>query len=378
METYHHARQGGRTRYEPLRSRVGKSSLPTVHIVDMRVEFQKHGGEKLCSDALADGIRKCLEKQQQILMLLNRRGYASALLCRSCGHTESCHNCSVTLTYHQDRRRLSCHYCGYSKALPMHCPDCNKQYLHYLGMGTEQVEEKLQALFPQARIDRLDRDSTRRKGSLQSILQNFHSRETDILVGTQMVAKGHDFPGVTLVGVLAADQGLRLADFRAAEKTFQLLTQVAGRAGRGDHPGEVIIQTYFPNHYSLKHARMQDYESFYEREIRFRRRFRYPPFTALANLVIRGTRENQTQDIAEDLARSLVEIRNTLSDTRRLRILGPAPAAVFRVKGEYRFQVLLKTTSRKELNQVVSKALAKLPSSHRKRVIVDVDPVNLL
>ena len=378
LETYHHAQQGGRTRYESLHSRVGKRALPTVHIVDMRVEFQKHGGEKLCSDPLADGIRKRLEKQQQILMLLNRRGYASALLCRSCGHTESCHNCSVTLTYHQDRRRLSCHYCGYSKALPMHCPDCNKQYLHYLGMGTEQVEEKLQALFPQARIDRLDRDSTRRKGSLQSILQNFHSRETDILVGTQMVAKGHDFPGVTLVGVLAADQGLRLADFRAAEKTFQLLTQVAGRAGRGDHPGEVIIQTYFPNHYSLKHARMQDYESFYEREIRFRRRFRYPPFTALANLVIRGTRENKTQDIAEDLARSLVEIRNTLSDTRRLRILGPAPAAVFRVKGEYRFQVLLKTTSRKELNQVVAKALAKLPSSHRKRVIVDVDPVNLL
>ena len=378
LETYHHARQGGRMRYESLRSRVGKRALPTVHIVDMRVEFQKHGGEKLCSDPLADGIRKRLEKQQQILMLLNRRGYASALLCRACGHTESCHNCSVTLTYHRDRSRLTCHYCGYSRSLPRRCPDCNKQYLHYLGMGTEQVEEKLQALFPQARIDRLDRDSTRRKGSLQSILQSFHSGETDILVGTQMVAKGHDFPGVTLVGVLAADQGLRLADFRAAERTFQLLTQVAGRAGRGDHPGEVVIQTYFPNHYSLKYACMQDYERFYEREIRFRRRFRYPPFTALANLVIRGPRENQTKTIAADLARSLVEIRNTLSDARRLRVLGPAPAALFRLKGEYRFQVLLKTTSRKELNQVVVEALEKLPSRHRKRVIIDIDPVNLL
>jgi primosomal protein N' (replication factor Y) len=245
-------------------------------------------------------------------------------------------------------------------------------------MGTEQVKEKLQALFPQARIDRLDRDSTRRKGSLQSILQSFHSGETDILVGTQMVAKGHDFPGVTLVGVLAADQGLRLADFRAAERTFQLLTQVAGRAGRGDHPGEVVIQTYFPNHYSLKYACMQDYERFYEREIQFRRRFRYPPFTALANLVVRGPKEHQTQTIAEDLARTLVEIRNVRSNSRRLRVLGPAPAALFRLKGEYRFQVLLKTTSRKELNQVVVEALEKLPSRHRKRVIIDIDPVNLL
>ena len=378
LETYYHAQEGGRIRHASLQSRIGKRALPTVHIVDMRVEFQKHGGEQLCSDALADGIRKRLRKQQQILMLLNRRGYASTLLCRSCGHTESCHNCSVTLTYHQDRRRLTCHYCGYSRTLPGRCPDCNKQYLHYLGMGTEQVEEKLRILFPRARIARLDRDSTRRRGSLQSILQSFRDGETDLLVGTQMVAKGHDFPGVTLVGVLAADQGLRLPDFRAAERTFQLLTQVAGRAGRGDHPGEVIIQTYYPNHYSLKYARMQDYERFYDREIRFRRRFRYPPFTALANLVIRGKKENQTQDIAAELARSLVEIRNTLSDSRRLRVLGPAQAALLRLKGQYRFQILLKTTSRRELHQVVVKALEKLPSRHRKRVTVDIDPVNLL
>ena len=378
LETYHHAQHGGRTRYQALRSRVGTRALPTVHVVDMRVEFQKHGSEQLCSDPLAEGIRTRLEKRQQVLMLLNRRGYASALLCRSCGHTESCDNCSVTLTYHQDRQCLTCHYCGCSRTLPGRCPDCNKQYLHYLGMGTEQVEEKLRALFPGARIDRLDRDSTRRKGRLQSILRSFHSGETDILVGTQMVAKGHDFPGVTLVGVLAADQGLRLADFRAAERTFQLLTQVAGRAGRGDHPGEVIIQTYYPNHYSLKYACMQDYEHFYEREIQFRRRFRYPPFTALANLIIRGPKEHQTQTIAEDLARTLVEIRNVRSNSRRLRVLGPAPATLFRLKGEYRFQVLLKTTSRKELNQVVVDALGKLPSSYRKSIIIDIDPVNLL
>ncbi len=378
LETYHHAQHGGRTRYQALCSRVGTRALPTVRVVDMRVEFQKHGGEQLCSDPLTDGIRTRLEKRQQILILLNRRGYASALLCRSCGQTQSCDNCSVTLTYHQDRQSLTCHYCGYSRTLPRRCPDCNKQYLHYLGMGTEQVEEKLRALFPGARIDRLDRDSTRRKGRLQSILRSFHSGETDILVGTQMVAKGHDFPGVTLVGVLAADQGLRLADFRAAERTFQLLTQVAGRAGRGDHPGEVIIQTYYPNHYSLKYACMQDYDRFYEREIRFRRRFRYPPFTALANLVIRGPREDRTQTIAADLARTLVEVRNSSSDSRRLRVLGPAPAALFRLKGEYRFQVLLKTTSRKELNQVIVDALGRLPSSYRKSIIVDIDPVNLL
>ncbi len=378
LETYHQALKGETNRYQALHSRVGKHALPTVHIVDMRVEFQKHGREKLCSDLMSTAIQSRLQDRQQVLVLLNRRGYASALLCRSCGYTEACQNCSVSLTYHQEWQRLTCHYCGYSRSLPQRCPQCRKEYMHYLGVGTEQVEEQLQALYPQARIDRLDRDSTRRKGSLQAVLQRFHSRETDILVGTQMIAKGHDFPGVTLVGVLAADQGLRLADFRAAERTFQLLTQVAGRAGRGDHPGEVVLQTYYPNHYSLKYACLQDYEGFYKREIRFRQRFRYPPFTAIANLLIRGPREDESRSVAKALAGSLVEIRNKVSDTRRLKVLGPAPAVFPRLKGRYRFQVVLKTTSRQELHRVVGLVLQNLPSRYRKRVLVDIDPVNLL
>ena len=378
IETYHQSLKQKTHRYQVLRSRVGQRRLPSVQIVDMRVEFRKHGREKLCSDLLKTLIQSRLENREQVLVLRNRRGYANTLLCRSCGHTKSCQNCSVSLTYHQNSECLSCHYCGYSCSLPNHCLQCKKKYLHYLGMGTEQVQEELQSLYPQAQIDRLDRDSTRRKGNLQSILQNFRSQKTDILVGTQMIAKGHDFPGVTLVGVLTADQGLRLPDFRSAERTFQLLTQVSGRAGRGDKPGEVVIQTYYPNHYSLKYACLQNYEAFYKHEVQFRKRFRYPPFTAIANILVHSQKEEESRSFALELTKSLIKIRNEISKSSRLRILGPAPAVLYKLKGNYRFQVILKTTHRQELHQVLRLLIKNFPPLYRKKFTVDIDPVNLL
>ncbi len=380
LETYYAATGKGMTEYESISSRVLERALPTVHLVDMRLEFQRKGKATIISDLLNQKIAERVKKGEQVLVLLNRRGYSPLLLCRSCGHTEVCEHCSVSLTYHQQLNRLSCHYCGYSRSVPQNCSVCGKEYLHFAGEGTEKVQEYLSELFPQARIDRLDRDSISRKGRMAGILTAFARGKTDILVGTQMIAKGHDFPGVTLVGVLAADKALKLADFRAAERTFQLLTQVAGRAGRGDRPGEVVIQTYYPDHYALKFACAQDYASFYEHEIEFRRRFRYPPLTALANLVVRGEDQSGTLEIVDLLTERLTWHRKERSSPARMRILGPAPAALERLKKEFRYQILIKTTSRKELHDVLEGALTDLQQRHisLKRISVDIDPVNLL
>lgn len=380
LETFYQAVQGGELEYERLGSRILERPLPTVHVVDMREEFQKHGKAVVISDLLVTAIAKRLNRKEQVLILLNRRGYASALLCRSCGNTESCEHCSISLTYHRDSNRLVCHYCGYLKSVPKRCGVCRKEYIFFLGHGTEKVQQLLGELFPSARIGRLDRDTVQRKGSFQRILGAFACGETDILIGTQMIAKGHDFPRVTLVGVLTAEQALKMADFRAAERTFQLLTQVAGRAGRGERPGEVVIQTYYPNHYSLRYARSQDYRLFFEEEIRFRRNFQYPPFTALANCVLQGEQSQPTRHQAEQLADLLLHYRNRLSSGRRMRILGPAQAPLERLKGQYRFQILIKATSRKELHEVLKSVMDDLrqKKSSLKNSSIDIDPLNLL
>ena len=380
LETFYQSVQGGELEYESLDSRILERPLPTVQVVDMRQEFQKHGKAVVVSDLLARSIAQRLNDKEQVLILLNRRGYASALLCRSCGHTESCEHCSISLTYHRHSNRLVCHYCGFLRSLPKRCGVCAKEYIFFLGQGTEKVQQLLGELFPAARIDRLDRDTVQRKGSFQRILGAFAVGDTDILVGTQMIAKGHDFPRVTLVGVLTAEQALKMADFRAAERTFQLLTQVAGRAGRGEQPGEVVIQTYYPNHYSLRHARSQDYRLFFEEEIRFRRNFQYPPFTALANCVLQGEQPRQIRDQAEQLADLLLHYRTRLSSGRRMRVLGPAQAPLEKLKGQYRFQILIKATSRKELHDVLASAMDELrrKKSSLKKSSIDVDPLNLL
>lgn len=380
LETYYHAIGKGRPRYEALTSRVLERQLPSVKIVDMREEFQRLGKAATLSEPLQRSIRDRLQRREQTLILLNRRGYSSSLLCRSCGNVETCQECSISLTYHRNRGCLTCHYCGRSKPVPNLCSQCSKVYLHFLGEGTEQIQKILKDFFPQALVDRLDRDTVGRKGSLRRILGAVAAGKTDILVGTQMISKGHDFPNVTLVGVLMAEQSLRMPDFRAAEKTFQLLTQVAGRAGRGERPGEVVIQAYYPNHYSLKYACAQDYRLFFEEEIRFRRRFQYPPFTSLANLVIHSRQQKRSLDLANNVADLLQAKRDCFSSARKMRILGPAPAAREKLKGRYRFQILIKTIRGRELREVLGATLEELrrQGESLKRISVDVDPVDLL
>lgn len=380
LETWHAALFRKRHAYLPMRSRIQSRPLPTVHIVDMRVEFQKMGKTAVICELLQNLIQDRLTRGEQVLILLNRRGYSRFLLCRSCGHVASCVSCSISLTFHQEAHRLSCHYCGYSKSVPKSCPECSKAFLYYVGEGTEQIEEMLRGYFPSATVDRLDRDTVQQKGSLERILDAFASGRTQILVGTQMIAKGHDFPAVTLVGVLGADQGLKLADFRAAERTFQLLTQVAGRAGRGDRPGEVVIQSYFPNHYSLKHACTQDYESFSTRELEFRRRFRYPPLSALANLVVRDRDPSRAWTLARELANALRERARDPGSGESVRILGPAAAAIEKIKDEFRIQILVKSNSRSALNRILHGAVNQLQEQRHRmsRVSIDVDPINLM
>jgi primosomal protein N' (replication factor Y) len=351
----------------------------------MRDEYADQGPDAVISRVLAGAIEERLSRQEQIVVLLNRRGYATAVFCRQCGDTFDCPNCSVSLTVHTSRRsggasppqpvegRARCHYCNYSMRIPTRCRKCAAPYLEQAGFGTEKVEEQIQQLFPAARIGRVDRDSMRRKGALTSVLARFAAGELDVLVGTQMIAKGHDFPRVTLVGVISADVGLGMADFRAAERTFQLLTQVAGRAGRGERPGEAIVQTLYPEHYSIQLACRQDYTTFFEKELQFRRSMLYPPVVAMINIVVRGRDLDEAMQVAADIARRLAPAVASLN----IRMLGPAPAPLVRLRGEHRVQLFLKGTRRAEMRAALEAVLAGIPEL-RRRVTVDVDPINVL
>jgi primosomal protein N' (replication factor Y) len=327
-----------RGKYERLvlPRRIGPQGLPRVEIVDRRAVLRA-GGDPILSPALRDALAARLARREQSLVLLNRRGYATSLLCRECGQEAMCPNCSVSLTLHQGGRSALCHYCGYEAAAPSTCPSCRGAYLRLVGFGTERVAEAVQAALPGARVERLDRDRARRRGAVAQTLAAFESGEIDVLVGTQMIAKGHDFPRVTLVGVVDADVGLGIPDFRSAERTFQLLTQVAGRAGRGEAAGDVILQSYMPDHYALGHACAQDYESFFEREMEFRRTMGYPPVTALVNLIVRAVDGAKGAAESDALGRAL-----RASAAGRYRVLGPAHAPLARLRREHRFQILLK------------------------------------
>ena len=286
LETYHNAR-AGKYHLLKLTSRVENRPLAEVRIVDLREDFRRQHRAAPISEALRAAIALRLEERTQAMVLINRRGYSWSLLCRGCGAMVQCQNCSIALTYHKSRQRLECHYCGYSIRPPKQCPKCRAEYMYFVGDGAERVDEYLREQFPAARVARLDRDTVRTKREFQQVLGAFAKGELDVLVGTQMVAKGHDFERVTLVGVVAADLALGRPDFRAAERTFQLLTQVAGRAGRGELAGEVLVETYYPEHYAIQHAAQQDYVSFYDKEAHFRRVLHYPPFTALATVLVR-------------------------------------------------------------------------------------------
>jgi len=342
----------------------------------MREVFKRHGKAQTLSDELKAALKEAFARKEQSMILLNRRGFSSFLLCRSCGLAIHCPNCDVTLTYHRYNSSLQCHYCNYIRPVPRTCDACEGEYIHYVGLGTEQLEANLKELFPEMNIARLDRDTTRRRGSLEQILMEFAEGGIDLLVGTQMIAKGHDFHNVTLVGVVSVDVGLALPDFRAAERTFQLLTQVAGRAGRGDRPGRVLIQTYHPEHYSLLCAKEQNYEEFYSREIVFRRTMHYPPFTALINVLIHDKDYDRANGAAAEFAR---ELRLATKESG-IRVLGPAPAAISRIKNEYRFQVLIKAQSRVRARDALEVAMDGITTAgHNPRSIsIEVDPVNLM
>jgi primosomal protein N' (replication factor Y) (superfamily II helicase) len=373
LETYHNAR-AGKYHLLQLTSRVENRPLAEVRVVDLREEFRRQHRAAPVSESLRAAIALRLEERTQAMVLINRRGYSWSLLCRSCGAFVQCQNCSIALTYHKSRQQLECHYCGYSTRPPKQCPKCSAEYMYFVGDGAERVEEYLREQFPVARVARLDRDTVRTKREYQQVLGAFANGEIDILVGTQMVAKGHDFQRVTLVGVVAADLALGRPDFRAAERTFQLLTQVAGRAGRGELAGEVLVETYYPEHYAIQHAAQQDYVSFYEKEAHFRRVLHYPPFVALANVLVRDRKIENAIRWSRALAGHFAPF-----EERGVKVLGPAAAPLARLRRDYRFQFVLKSPHRAVLAKTLAGALdfcaaKRIPET---AVIVDVDPTSL-
>ncbi len=375
LESSYNARLG---RYASaiLPRRIHDRALAAVRVVNMREQYADEGPDVILSRPLREAMDDRLARRDQVLVLLNRRGYASSVFCRQCGHTIDCPNCSVSLTVHTSRQawRARCHYCDYSRVVPRLCLNCAAPYLEHVGFGTERVEAEILRLFPTARVGRVDRDTVRRRGSLANLLARFGRRELDVLVGTQMIAKGHDFPHVTLVGVISADVGLGLADFRAAERTFQLLTQVAGRAGRGEQAGEAIVQTLFPGHYSIRLATAQDYPAFYDKEIAFRQAMRYPPVIAMVNVVVRGPSHEAAMAAAAALARRTMQESPAEGG---FVILGPAPAPLTRLRGEHRAQFFLKGASRAGMRRALGRALAAAPELAR-RATVDIDPISVL
>jgi primosomal protein N' (replication factor Y) len=374
LESYFNAKKHKYALLE-LPDRVEQRPLPEVEIIDMRQEFQETGKEQVISRKLAEEIKQRLERKEQVMVLLNRRGYSPVALCRACGNRMECRNCAIALTYHQRSNRMVCHYCGFMAPVPKVCGECGSEYVYFLGTGSEKLEELLHGLFPQARIGRLDRDTVRGNEDFERALNALNEGELDLLVGTQMIAKGHDIHGVTLVGVVGADMALGFPDFRAAERTFQLLTQVAGRAGRGQTPGKVVLQTYFPDHYAVQYAAQHDFVGFYEKELRFRSWMHYPPYSALANILVRSDKLDEALRWSGILGKWFEKTRH-----EGIRVLGPAAAPIVRLKRDYRYHFVLKSASREKLNATLRSMLVyavqqKIP---RTQVIVDVDAVWLM
>jgi primosomal protein N' (replication factor Y) len=371
LESFENARKG-KYALLALPSRIGARGLPRVEIVDRR-EALKAGSDPILTPPLREALAACLARREQALLLLNRRGWATSLLCRECGQQAGCPHCSVFLTLHQAGRVAVCHYCGYQVRAPRACTVCRGEYLRLTGFGTERVVEAVREALPHARVDRLDRDRASRRRAVQEVLTAFEAGAIDVLVGTQMIAKGHDFPRVTLVGVVDADVGLGLPDFRSAERTFQLLTQVAGRAGRADLAGEVILQSHLPDHYALRRACEQDYAGFAEREMEFRRTMGYPPAAALLNLVLRARDAARGAADADAVARRLRELAGG-----RFRVLGPARAPLARLRQEHRFQILLKGDRRSMRDAARSALNDRFGETRWPGVAADVDPVSVM
>jgi primosomal protein N' (replication factor Y) len=384
LESWQNSAAGKYQRIE-MRDRVMNRPLPAVEVIDMRREFQETGQEQLFSRALVEQTQTALDRGEQALILLNRRGYSFAVLCRACGEKLECQNCAIALTHHKptgedaevarEGQRLECHYCGFRRVVPARCPKCDSEHLYYLGAGSEQGEERLSEIFPTARIGRMDRDTVRGRYDLERLLARLHSGEINLLVGTQMIAKGHDIHGVTLVGVVGCDYALSMPDFRAAERVFQLMTQVSGRAGRGDLPGRVVVQTYYPDHYAILAASTHDYNSFVERELKYRRWMHYPPFGVLTNVLVQSSKLEEAAGWSAELGKWFQR-----AAPEGVRVLGPCTAPIARIKGVYRFHLILKAASRKALNAALRVMLVHADAAQipRKNLIVDVDALRLM
>jgi primosomal protein N' (replication factor Y) len=384
LESWANSEKGRYKRIEML-TRVADRPLPVVELVDMRVEFKETGKEEIFSRQLVAETQATLDRGEQVVILLNRRGYSFTVLCRSCGEKIECENCAISMTYHKPAigtdleahpgDRLQCHYCGFRRTVPKKCPKCESEHLFYLGASSQQGEERLQALFPNARIARMDRDTVRGRGDMERLLTRLHSGEINLLVGTQMIAKGHDIHGVTLVGVVGADAALGLPDFRAAERVFQLLTQVSGRAGRGELPGRVLVQTYHPDHYAIQFAAKHDYPGFVAKELQYRRWMHYPPSAVLANVIVQGQTLEEAAAWAATLGKWFSGAR-----LEKVRVLGPAAAPIVRLKRIYRFHFVLKAERRDVLGRTLRAMLthAEAMGIPRRNLIVDVDAVHLM
>jgi primosomal protein N' (replication factor Y) (superfamily II helicase) len=377
MESFHNAKRG---KYEllELTTRVDDQKMPIVRVVDMRAEGRKQKGIPIFSNQLKEAITQRLERREQTILFLNRRGYSTSLQCPQCGYVAQCPNCSVSLTFHRRAAKLLCHICGHSQNAPSACPEpkCRNAAIRYSGLGTEKVEDTLGKLFPHARITRMDSDTLKRKEDYRRILGDFRAGKIDVLVGTQMIAKGLHFPNVTLVGIIYADLSLHMPDFRAGERTFQLLTQVAGRAGRGDVEGEVFVQAFTPFHPAIQYARRHDFVGFYDQEIEFREQLRYPPLSRIALLTLRGRNEDKVRLSAEHVRSELEKSLSTktISD---LVIAGPAPAPLARAETFYRYQLMLRTRAMTKLSRAIAKMQEALALPDDVMIAVDIDPVDL-
>jgi primosomal protein N' (replication factor Y) len=384
LESWSNAEKGRYTLIE-MRERVANRPMPLVELVDMRTEFQQTGQESIFSRRLIAETQATLNRNEQVIILLNRRGYSFVVLCRSCGEKIQCENCAISMTFHKHvneddlhakpGERLQCHYCGFRRSVPKTCPACQSEHLYFMGAGSQQGEERLQELFPAARIGRMDRDTVRGRADMERLLARLHAGEINLLVGTQMIAKGHDIHGVTLVGVVGADFALGLPDFRAAERTFQLLTQVSGRAGRGNLPGKVLVQTYHPDHYAIQFAAAHDYPGFVAKELQYRRWMHYPPFAVLANVIIQSPKLEEATAWSAELGRWF---QKTPLD--RIRVLGPAAAPIVRLKRIYRYHFVLKAEQRHALGKTL-RAMLAFADAHeipRRNLVVDVDAVHLM
>lgn len=382
IESYYKAKQGEYKLLE-LPNRVNNKEMPRFEVIDMKKELD-NGNKSMFSNALFDSIAENLKAKKQTILFLNRRGFSTFISCRKCGYVVKCKECDISLTYHMAQNILKCHYCGYTLKPPTICPSCNSKYIKYFGTGTQRVEEEVKRLFPNARTSRMDLDTTTAKGSHEKIFEKMKRGDIDILIGTQMITKGLDFPNVTLVGIIAADLTLNIPDFKASERTFQLLTQVGGRAGRGEYDGKVILQTYEPEHYSILTAKSHDYIRFYNKEISIRNEFNYPPFTDIINIVISGENEKDTYNMSSSFAKDIRQkiFQETNSKELSETIIGPMEAPIYRIKNKYRRQIIIK--AKKTDIPMISKAIERVNRNYLDKInkniniSIDFNPVSII